>query len=52
MQSSKRGMWKRYQLSIEGIQKDTFCVKKKGIKKGNGLDLGVEPHSARVDLTR
>ena len=39
MQSSKRGMWKGYHLSIEGIQKDSFFVKKWHILKGKGLDL-------------
>ena len=36
MQSSKRGVWKGYHLSIEGI------------RKGKGLDLGVEPPRIKI----
>ena len=42
MQSSKQGMCKGYHLSIEGIRRGYFFVKKWYIKR-KGLDLGAEP---------
>ena len=49
MQSSKQGMWKGYQMSIElkVYERGTFFVKN-GIQKGKGLDLGVEPPQVKI----
>ena len=47
MQSFKQGMWKGYNLSVEGIRKGyLFC--KKWCKKGEGLDLREEPPSVKL----
>ena len=48
MQSSKRGIWKGYHLSVEGIRKRYPIREKWYIAGGKGLDLGAEPPRIKV----
>ena len=48
MQSSKRGMWKRYHLAVEGIQRGCLFSKEWFYKMVRGWTLGIkEPSSIK-----
>ena len=47
MQSSKRGMWKRYHLAVEGIQRGCLFSREWFYKMVRGWTLGKEPSSIK-----